>query len=103
MAPWVSGELHGLRCRKQPHTDGASKMPKYWFRCGFAALMVWCAFAIFNTASATTYYVRTDGGTPTQCTGLANAAYSGSGSGQSCAWHSPMDALPPAASNQPNK
>ncbi|HEY3519750.1 MAG TPA: hypothetical protein VGK80_01775 [Rhodanobacteraceae bacterium] len=78
-------------------------MPKNWFRCGLAALTVWCAFAIFNTASATTYYVRTDGGTPSQCTGLANAAYPGSGSGQSCAWHSPMDALPPAASNQPNK
>ena len=72
-------------------------MPKYWFRCGFAALMVWCAFAIFNTAAATTYYVRTDGGTSSQCTGLANAAYPGSGSGKACAFSHPFYALAPGA------
>lgn len=43
----------------------------------------------------TTYYVRTDGGTPDQCTGLADAAYPGSGSGQACAWDHPFRALPP--------
>lgn len=32
-----------------------------------------------------THYVRSDGGTPTQCTGLVDAAYSGSGSAQPCA------------------
>ena len=46
-------------------------------------------------AFAATYYVRTDGGTASQCTGLANAAYPGNGGNQACAWSSPMIALPP--------
>ena len=46
---------------------------------------------------AATFYVRTDGGTPVQCTGLADAAYPGSGSGQACAWGHPFHALPPGA------
>src|SRR5207253_316741 len=46
---------------------------------------------------ATTYYVRADGGTTSQCTGLGNAAYSGGGTAQNCAWHHPFDALPPQA------
>lgn len=46
--------------------------------------------------SATTYYVRTDGGDARQCTGRANAAYSGRGSGQACAWKHPAIALPPS-------
>lgn len=37
-------------------------------------------------ALATTYYVRTDGGSTTQCTGTTNAAYPGSGTGQACAF-----------------
>jgi len=48
--------------------------------------------------SGTTYHVRTDGGDASQCTGLANAAYPGSGSAQACAWSSPMVALPPLGS-----
>jgi hypothetical protein len=42
-----------------------------------------------------TYYVRTDGGSSTQCTGLVNAAYPGSGTAQPCAWDHPFRALPP--------
>jgi len=42
-----------------------------------------------------TYYVRTDGGTPEQCTGRADAAYGGAGTGQPCAWDHPFRALPP--------
>ncbi|MBI4769227.1 MAG: right-handed parallel beta-helix repeat-containing protein, partial [Chloroflexi bacterium] len=42
-----------------------------------------------------TWYVRTDGGSPTQCTGLVDAPYPGSGSGQPCAWDHPFRALPP--------
>ena len=42
-----------------------------------------------------TYYIRTDGGDAAQCTGLADAAYSGSGSNQSCAWKHPFIAFPP--------
>lgn len=46
-----------------------------------AAALMAAAFS----APAATYYVRTDGGTSTQCTGLANAAYPGSGTNQACA------------------
>ncbi len=48
-----------------------------------------------ETALATTYFVRTDGGGAGQCTGLADAAYPGSGSAQPCAWNHPFQALPP--------
>lgn len=42
-----------------------------------------------------TYYVRTDGGTAEQCTGLVNAPYPGSGLNQPCAWDHPFRALSP--------
>jgi NPCBM-associated, NEW3 domain of alpha-galactosidase len=45
--------------------------------------------------AATTYYVRTDGGDASQCTGKGDAAYPGSGTGQACAWKNPNYALPP--------
>ncbi len=41
------------------------------------------------------YYVRSDGGSSEQCTGLADAPYPGSGAGQPCAWDHPFRALPP--------
>lgn len=44
------------------------------------------------------YYVRSDGGSAEQCTGLADAPYSGSGTGRSCAWNHPFYALPPGSS-----
>jgi hypothetical protein len=52
---------------------------------------------------AATYYVRADGGTTSQCTGLGNNPYPGSGAAQNCAWHHPFDALPPQSdtSNPP--
>src|SRR5262245_50997055 len=37
-------------------------------------------------ATAATYYVRTGGGTTTQCTGRMNVDYPGSGSSQPCAY-----------------
>jgi hypothetical protein len=43
----------------------------------------------------TTYYVRTDGGDATQCTGLVDRPYSGTGLGQPCAFRHPFVALPP--------
>ena len=60
------------------------------------AALLFCA-ALFASAgaSATTWYVRADGGTPEQCTGRSDAAYPGSGSNQACAWRHPFDALPP--------
>ena len=42
----------------------------------------------------TTYFVRTDGGTADQCTGMADAAYPGEGSAQPCAWSHPFWAFP---------
>ena len=48
-----------------------------------------------TAAGSSTYYVRTDGGSAAQCTGRADAAYSGSGLGQACAWGHPFYALPP--------
>ena len=47
------------------------------------------------STTGTTYYVRPDGGSPEQCTGLVNAPYPGSGTGQPCAWDHPFRALPP--------
>jgi hypothetical protein len=41
------------------------------------------------------YYVRPDGGNNEQCTGLADGPYSGSGTGQPCAWDHPFRAFPP--------
>src|SRR6202008_4790965 len=49
------------------------------------------ALASRNT---TTYYVRTDGGDASQCTGRADAPYPGSGKGRACAWKNPDIALP---------
>ncbi len=46
-------------------------------------------------ATGTTYYVRPDGGTAEQCTGLVDAPYPGQGNGQPCAWDHPFRALPP--------
>ncbi len=51
--------------------------------------------ATATTTTGTTWYVRPDGGSPDQCTGLANAPYPGSGTGQPCAWDHPFRALPP--------
>ncbi|HDH10179.1 MAG TPA: hypothetical protein ENF84_04485, partial [Chloroflexi bacterium] len=43
----------------------------------------------------TTYYIRPDGGSPEQCTGLVDAPYPGQGLNQPCAWDHPFRALPP--------
>jgi hypothetical protein len=39
------------------------------------------------------YFVRSDGGTAAQCTGLANVAYDGSGTGEACAFANPADGI----------
>lgn len=60
-------------------------------------------FSVSFTApsQAATYYVRTDGGTSTQCTGTTDAAYPGSGSAQACAFNHPFWVL--SAAGSPNK
>lgn len=45
--------------------------------------------------AASTFYVRTDGGTATQCTGLADAKYPGTGQAQACAFNHPFWAIAP--------
>ena len=45
--------------------------------------------------AGTTLYVRPDGGTAEQCSGMADAPYPGSGTDQGCAWNHPFQALPP--------
>ena len=44
----------------------------------------------------TEFFIRTDGGDATQCTGRADAKYPGSGSARNCAWKHPFIALPPS-------
>ena len=46
-----------------------------------------------QTGPGTTWYIRADGGTNTQCTGKTNAAYPGSGTGQACAFNHPYQML----------
>jgi hypothetical protein len=43
----------------------------------------------------TTFYIRPDGGTLEQCTGLVDAPYPGSGTGQPCAWDHPFRVFVP--------
>lgn len=50
------------------------------------------------TVFAETYFIRADGGSADQCTGLSDSPYPGSGTGQDCAWNHPFVALPPAQS-----
>ncbi|HEU4773631.1 MAG TPA: NEW3 domain-containing protein [Lysobacter sp.] len=72
-----------------------SRSRKTWTRSIFPLLLAPIGLAAWGSAAAaTTYHVRTDGGTSTQCTGKADAPYSGSGSGQACAWKHPYYALP---------
>jgi len=45
---------------------------------------------IAGSVQAATYYVRTDGGTTSQCTGSADAPYAGTGTNQACAFNHPF-------------
>jgi hypothetical protein len=65
---------------------------------GFVSTMIGVMVVVWATASvsvtdANTYYVRADGGSATQCTGLADAPYPGSGANRACAWSHPFWAL----------
>lgn len=58
-------------------------------------------FLISSSAQAANRYIRTDGGTGTQCTGLADAAYDGSGTGEACAVNHPNWVFPPIGNASP--
>lgn len=45
---------------------------------------------VSSSAEAVTYFVRTDGGTSTQCTGTTDDNYDGSGTGEACAYSHPF-------------
>ena len=63
------------------------------------AAAVFLFFGLSGVAqAATTYYVRTDGGSDTQCTGKTDAAYPGSGTSQACAFSHPFYVISPAGS-----
>ncbi|HEX4481497.1 MAG TPA: hypothetical protein VH082_11840, partial [Rudaea sp.] len=47
------------------------------------------------TKGAVTYYVRADGGSPSQCDGRSDIAYSKGVAKHACAWRHPFEALPP--------
>jgi len=64
---------------------------------GLSFLSLLCCVSLPLRAQ-TTYYVRPDGGSFSQCTGMVDAAYPGTGSGQACAWNHPFQALPPGGS-----
>ena len=49
-----------------------------------------------TTTGPKTWFVRAKGGTPSQCTGLTNADYPGSGTGQACALSHIFFLLPPS-------
>lgn len=55
--------------------------------------------AATSVGAQTTYYVRPDGGTASQCTGKVDAKYPGAGTHKACAWNHPFQALPPGGPN----
>jgi|GEM_PF-650990 len=60
------------------------------------AAVILCGAEVETVSSSsvgTTYYIRTDGGTNTQCTGRVDAPYPGTGTNQPCAWSHPFWAL----------
>ena len=54
-----------------------------------------------SAASAAVWYVRTDGGSASQCTGKTDAGYPGHGTQQDCAFNHPYQLLPPNGSSEP--
>lgn len=65
--------------------------------CSLALTLLGCSAPVSSAANATTYYVRTDGGSAQQCDGTADTPLAGGGAGtvRACAWKHPFIALPP--------
>lgn len=64
-------------------------------------LSLFLVLVFFGQADATIWYVRTDGGTSTQCTGTTDAAYDGAGTGEACAFNHLNWVLPPQGYGSP--
>lgn len=62
-------------------------------------LLLFLYLGLTRNCLATTYYVRPDGGTSDQCTGVTDAAYGGSGTAQDCAFSHPYWAIAPQGNN----
>lgn len=62
-------------------------------------LLLIFSLVALNVEGAGPYYVRTNGSTNTNCTGLADADYDGSGTGEACAFNHPAWALPTVANS----
>ena len=77
-----------------PSSLRSHKLPRVFL----SLLLPSLGFAAIGSAQAATFYVRTDGGDAAQCTGRADAPYSGSGTAQACAWKNPNIALPNSGS-----
>ena len=60
-----------------------------WFQFRLLVLVALTTFSV----NGTTFFIRADGGTAQQCTGLADAPYSGAGTAQACARSHPFHAL----------
>src|SRR5258708_1335334 len=65
-------------------------------RDGYAKMLLVVLFvslAAFPALASTTWYVRDGGGNSRQCTGKTDAVYSGTGTGQACAFNNPRYVL----------
>jgi hypothetical protein len=60
------------------------------FREGLMLQLLVCLLVVSFGLSAETWYIRTDGGDRSQCTGRADAPYPGSGTGRPCAFKHPF-------------
>ncbi|MBB1087404.1 hypothetical protein H4F99_02750 [Lysobacter sp. SG-8] len=69
----------------------ATRRPRRWT---VSLTLLALALGATSAAQATTYFIRTDGGSAAQCTGTSDAPYPGSGNNQACAWNSLHQALP---------
>ena len=57
--------------------------------------LILCLSLANSRPRAAVFHVRQDGGTSSECTGLTDGPYPGSGEGQPCAWSHPFWALEP--------
>ncbi|MCJ7533229.1 MAG: right-handed parallel beta-helix repeat-containing protein, partial [Anaerolineales bacterium] len=98
-ANYVTPTCNASTCSYTPTLNLTAGSYKWAVRAGntigWSSYSAWRAFIVFSPSAGKTYYVRPNGGDAEKCTGLANAAYPGSGTARPCAWDNPFRALPP--------